>query len=222
MRAIRASSVRRLTGPVNRAFISVAAVAGVLFVVLSVLVVLHPGPFPFDRPAEVDVQAIQFSPLTPFNTFVSALAGFVGVGVGVGLVVVTFIFRRRATPFVAFSALYAAIYNLVNVIIRRPRPTGLPHTTHDLLGYSFPSGHVGFFVWVGVLALVFIARGLPRALYIACCVLVAVVIVGAAISRMYVGAHWLSDVIGGFLVGVCWTSLSLSFGRLTGPIFSPK
>ncbi|MBJ7595006.1 MAG: phosphatase PAP2 family protein [Candidatus Dormibacteraeota bacterium] len=222
MPTIPASRVLRLTGPVNRVFISVAAVAGVLFAVLSVLVVLHPGPFPFDGPAEVDVQAIDFAPLAPFNTFVSALAGFVGVGVGVGIIVVTFIFRRAATPFVAFSAVYSAIYNLVNVIIRRPRPTGVSHTTHDLLGYSFPSGHVGFFVWVGVLALVLLARGLPRALYIVCGVLVAVVIVGAAISRMYVGAHWLSDVVGGFLVGVCWTSLSLSFGRLTGPVFSPK
>lgn len=219
MPAGRASRVRRLTGGIDPRFAAIAIAAGLLFAVLAVLVAVHPAPLAFDRPVELDVQSLKFSPLIPFNAFVSALAGFVGVGVGAAIILVTFIFRRAATPFVAFSAVYSVIYNLVNLIIRRPRPTGVPHTTHDLLGYSFPSGHVGFFVWLGVLALVLLARGLPRTLYVASCAVVAVVVVASAISRMYVGAHWPSDVIGGFLVGVCWTSLSLSIGRLTGPVF---
>jgi len=69
------------------------------------------------------------------------------------------------------------------------------------------------------MAIVLLVRGLPRPVRIACWVLVCIVVVAAALSRIYVGAHWPSDVIGGFLVGVAWTALSLSFGRLTRPVF---
>jgi undecaprenyl-diphosphatase len=215
------SWLHRLTGGVNWAFMSVALMAGMLFALLSVLVAIHPAPFFFDRPIEVAVQSVPAGAFTWFNDFVSAFAGLVGVGVGAAVIVVTFIVRRPATPFVAFSAVYAALYNIVNVIIQRPRPAGVAHTTSNLGGYSFPSGHVGFFLWLSVLAMVLLARGLPRALYVGCWILAAILVVAAALSRIYVGAHWPSDVIGGFLVGLAWTALSLSLGRLTKPVFAP-
>jgi hypothetical protein len=49
---------------------------------------------------------------------------------------------------VAFSAIYASVY----LIVRRPRPEGMAHTTSKLMGFSYPSGHGGFFVWLSVLA----------------------------------------------------------------------
>jgi membrane-associated phospholipid phosphatase len=157
--------------------------------------------------------------IAPINAFVSAFEGLIGVGVGAALILITFVFRRPDTPFVAFSALYVVVYTGINIVIARPRPTGLAHTTPHLTGYSFPSGHVAFFVWLGVVAIVLLARGLPRILFVVCWILVAAVAVGAALSRIDVGAHWPSDVVGGLLVGVAWTSLSLSLGRLTRPIF---
>ena len=199
---------------------TVAIGAGVLFALLTLLVLAHPAPFFFDRPIEVAVQSVNGGSFAWFNDFVSAFSGFVGIGVGAAVIVLTFLLWRPATPFVAFSAIYAAVYNIVNIIVLRPRPSGVAHTTANLGGYSFPSGHVGFFVWLSVLAVVLLARNrLPRPLSIACWGLAAVLVVAAALSRIYVGAHWPSDVIGGFLVGVAWTCLSLSLGRLTEPIF---
>ena len=136
------------------------------------------------------------------------------------MIAVTFLFRRPATPLVAFSALYAAVYNGVNIIVQRPRPSGVAHTTSKMIGYGYPSGHVGFFVWLSVIAVLLLARDrLPRTLYILCWLLAAVFVAAAGLSRIYVGAHWPSDVVGGFLVGVAWICLSLSLGRLTGPAF---
>jgi membrane-associated phospholipid phosphatase len=213
------SLARRIVGEVDPGFMTISAVTGVLFAILAVAVAIHPAPFFFDRPIAVDVQSVKAGAIQPFNTFISAFEGFVGVGVGVAVIAITFVLRRPATLFVAFSALYVVIYTGINIIIARPRPTGLAHTTPHLTGYSFPSGHVAFFVWLGVVAIVLLVRGLPRILFIGCWILVAAVAVGAALSRIDVGAHWPSDVVGGLLVGVAWTSLSLSLGRLTRPIF---
>jgi undecaprenyl-diphosphatase len=218
--AASSSWPHRLTGDINGVFMSIAVVAGVLFALLTALVAIHPAPFFFDRPIETAVQSVNARPFAWFNAFVSAFAGLVGVGVGAAVIVLTFLFRRPATLFVAFSAIYSVLYNVVNIIIQRPRPTGVAHTTSNLIGYSYPSGHVGFFLWLSVLAMVLLARRLPRPLYFACWVLAAVLVVAAALSRIYVGAHWPSDVIGGFLVGLAWTCLSLSLGRLTKPVFS--
>jgi membrane-associated phospholipid phosphatase len=216
------SWLHRLTGDVNPVFLSIAVVAALLFAALTVLVAIHPAPFFFDRPIEVAVQSINARPFAWFNTFVSAFAGLVGVGVGAAVIVLTLLLRRPATPFVAFSAVYSVLYNVVNIIIQRPRPTGVAHTTSNLMGYSYPSGHAGFFLWLSVLALVLLARRLPRPLYVASWVLAVVLVVAAGISRIYVGAHWPSDVVGGLLVGLAWICLSLSLGSLTKPIFEHR
>jgi undecaprenyl-diphosphatase len=210
--------VSRWTGDIDPVFMSIAVASGIAFVVLAFLVAMHPAPFFFDRPISVAVQSINFSPFQPFNDFISAFAGFVGIGVGAAVIAATFIFMRRATAFVAFSAVYSLIYNGVDQLIRRPRPTGLAHTITQLMGHSFPSGHAGFFVWLSVLAVVLLARRLPRPLYLTSWAVAVVFVLAAGVSRIYVGAHWPSDVLGGLLVGVSWTALSLSLGRLTDPI----
>ena len=219
----RASStwLHRLTGDINGTLMTVAVVAGLLFAVLSVLVVMHPAPFFFDRPIEVAVQSVNAGPFDWFNAFVSAFSGFVGIGVGAGVIAITFLVRRRATLLVAFSAIYAAVYNIVNIIVSRPRPTGVAHTTSKLIGLQLSQrarrllcvaerarhGPAGSQAPPTALHRVLVSRGGAR-------------VAAAALSRIYVGAHWPSDVVGGLLVGVAWTCLSLSLGRLTRPVFA--
>ena len=127
-----------LTGDINPVLMTVAIVAGMLFAALTVLVIAHPAPFFFDRPIEVAVQSVNVGPFAWFNGFVSAFSGFVGVGVGAAVIVATFLFRRPATPFVAFSAIYAAVYNIVNIIVLPAAADG--RGTHHLkpVGLQLP------------------------------------------------------------------------------------
>jgi undecaprenyl-diphosphatase len=199
---------------------TVAMVCAVAFALLTIAVALHPAPFWFDRAIAVAVQSQDIPLLNPLHQFVDALAGSTGVAIGAALIVGTFLLARPATPLVALSALYAVIYNCVNFLIRRPRPTGLVHTVHNLGGFSYPSGHVGLFVWVGVLVLL-LARRLPRPIFIASCGLVVIVVLASAYSRVYVGAHWPSDVLGGLLLSIGWIAFVMSFGRLTQPVMEP-
>jgi undecaprenyl-diphosphatase len=221
MTEAKRSAMTRLTGGIDHLYMTIAALCAVACVLLTVAVVLHPGPFWFDTAIAVAIQSQDIQALNPFHQFVNALAGTVGVVIGLAVIAATFLVVRRATPLVAFSALYSMIYNGVNVVVQRPRPTGLAHTVHDLGGFSYPSGHVGMFVWIGVLVLL-LARRLPRKVFWLASGVVLIVVLASAYSRVYVGAHWPTDVLGGLLVGAGWVAFSLSIGRLTEPVFGPR
>ena len=94
---------------------------------------------------------------------------------------------------------------LLKVIIRRPRPVGAEQFLQGH-SFSFPSGHsMGSLVGLGMLAYVLMVFWLPARRYRTPVVVVAlggVLLIGA--SRMYLGVHYLSDVIAGFAAGAVW------------------
>lgn len=88
----------------------------------------------------------------------------------------------------------------------RPRSLASLVTVH---GYSFPSGHA-FFVMVMFGFIAYIAWTSRRVLFrwlVSVFVFVIVVLVG--ISRIYLDAHWLSDVLAGYSLGFAWLVFSL-------------
>jgi len=96
-----------------------------------------------------------------------------------------------------------AINLLVKDLIQRPRPTaGLVNVVATLNSYSFPSGHVmfylGFLGFIWFLAFSLLKPSLKRSLTL---VLFGVLIVLVGISRIYLGEHWASDVLGSYLLG---------------------
>jgi membrane-associated phospholipid phosphatase len=104
-----------------------------------------------------------------------------------------------------------ALSNLVKVAVERVRPDMPP--LHVLSGPSFPSGHAtaAAATWAAV-ALV-VGRGAsPRARAMLAGSAVAIA-VAVACSRVFLGAHWTSDVVGGLLLGWTWFALcAVAFG----------
>lgn len=92
---------------------------------------------------------------------------------------------------------------VVKVAVGRRRPL-LPHPVAHAASASFPSGHaLGSIVAVGALLLV----GLPRVRAAARPVLLAIgvlVVLVIGFSRLGLGVHYLSDVVGGWVLGAGW------------------
>jgi membrane-associated phospholipid phosphatase len=108
----------------------------------------------------------------------------------------------------AVMALVAAVFStainlLVKDLIQRPRPNAKAVTVIDTLNsYSFPSGHVmfylGFFGFIAFLAFSLLKPSMKRNLILA---FISLWIVLIGISRIYLGEHWASDVLGAYLLG---------------------
>jgi undecaprenyl-diphosphatase len=108
---------------------------------------------------------------------------------------------RTAITLLAIVSLTEAAVTLAKLAVSRPRPplaTQLEHAT----GFSYPSGHTaGTTAFVGALLLVYAPSSLRASRRMFRYIVGAFVVVGVAISRIYLGVHWLSDVAGGVLLG---------------------
>jgi len=94
-----------------------------------------------------------------------------------------------------------------------PRPVDL-YSGVDV--YSFPSGHATMSMVVYGFAAVLSAGELPSRWRVFPYTMAALLIAGIALSRLYLGAHWLSDVAGGLALGLAWVAL-LAIARQRHP-----
>jgi len=100
---------------------------------------------------------------------------------------------------------------VLKLVIRRPRPPGAAAFLQHF-SWSFPSGHamaslIGYGMLAYVLTLLWIHR---RSAQIAVVLGAALLIIAIGFSRLYLGVHYFSDVVGGYAAGVLWLSACVS------------
>lgn len=115
---------------------------------------------------------------------------------------------RRAWSWLLVLALTVPGGMLINVLMKFAFHRARPSFDHPLLvltSYSFPSGHVaGATLFYGFLAALLASR-CARWRHRLLLVLAALVLIAlVALSRMYLGAHYLSDVLAAFAEGAAW------------------
>lgn len=195
----------------ERSFASfvVVLVAAVLFAVLLFLVRSKwSGLLNVDKGVANDLH--EFARSHP--SFISAmrLASAIGTTVAwwivLGLVVIWLAIRRlpRLAVFVVVASLGSSLLNnVIKVVVDRARPH-LPDPVASAGGTSFPSGHAqAAIVGYGILLLIFLPaiarRARPWVIGLA-----AVLVLTIGFSRIALGVHYLSDVVGGYLIGAAW------------------
>jgi membrane-associated phospholipid phosphatase len=124
-----------------------------------------------------------------------------------GVIAVAFLWKKRWSRLLVFAATMIG-GSLLNICLKhlfhRQRPV-LENPLVTLTSYGFPSGHtMGSTIFYGLLALFLVEvvkRWPARALIIFFSALI-VLLVG--LSRIYLGAHYLTDVLGAFAAGLAW------------------
>ncbi len=169
----------------------------------------------FDSVVRAVVHGYASHPLTRIMFAVS----FMGSGGLIASALIAFaLFRyfqwRRAAIWLVLTLAGALALDLaLKFAFHRPRPVPffgpIPRT------YSFPSGHSLFsFCFYGVLAGLLAGRVRSIQMRVGIWTVAALLVLAIGISRIYLGVHYPSDVIAGYLVGTIWTATMVVLDRL--------
>lgn len=196
-----------------------AALAVSLFVLIAYAVVVgdDPGPTPGDETAIEVVEWLQ----TGFPTSVAKVITFLGSGAftwGLALVCAALLaWRRRWVEFwvllAGMTITQVGIAELKDAI-DRPRP---PEPLASSSGSGYPSGHAAhsvIYLWLAVTIVLRLRPGMARATAVVVTGIVLTALIG--LSRVYLEVHYLSDVSGGWALGVA----AFSFCAVVGLVVS--
>lgn len=157
----------------------------------------------FDRNVTAGMVNLFGPNLRPFFEFITMLGDPITIFLIAGSIGVYSYVQSNMKLFLAASAipLTLMIGTLLKLLFERARPLTDYAMGMKLQTYSFPSGHSsGSMITFGLLAyLAFMKLPAPWNVPVACALLVLPILIG--ISRVYLGAHFPSDVIAGWLLG---------------------
>lgn len=193
--------------------LAVVVGAGVGFGVLLTLVRFHWGPmYAVDNGAAARLNEI-VAAHGPLVTVLNALSSLGGRAIIIWLVtiaVVGLVIRRqgRLAVYLIVTGVGALLLDpATKAVVDRIRPV-VDMKIGAYAGSSFPSGHaLGSLVAYGALLLVFLPA-IPRRWRSLAIAMVATIVATVGLSRIALGVHFVSDVVGGWLLGLAWLGVT--------------
>jgi undecaprenyl-diphosphatase len=116
--------------------------------------------------------------------------------------------------FILLSVIGGGIIDLIlKLVFARPRPQIVPHLV-SVDSLSYPSGHsvMSMMVYISLIFIIFyldINKNIKLFLLYSAVVLIFLI----GISRMYLGVHYPSDILGGWSLGLIWCSISIKLSN---------
>ncbi|MCL6527321.1 MAG: phosphatase PAP2 family protein [Thermaceae bacterium] len=162
-------------------------------------------PFRWDAPVLAALHSARTPLLDGLMLGLTWAGGAAGMALLAALVLAWLLYRRRAAQalFFTLAAGGAALLNpLLKAVFHRARPDLWPQLTPER-DYSFPSGHAMGSLAV-VAALVVLAWPTRWRWWVA--IPGGLFVLGVGLSRLYLGVHFPSDVLAGWLAGLLWVS----------------
>lgn len=157
------------------------------------------------------IQSFRTKELTQIMKFISKIGDFIGYSIIIFILGVYLLFKRKAIILAHILAiiLTSAVFNIIlKAIINRPRPYG--NSLVNVTFHSFPSGHamsaITFYGLMIYLIFKFIKNS-PSKIFLCSICIVMILLIG--ISRIYLGVHYPTDVIAGYMAGLAVLTFSI-------------
>lgn len=166
----------------------------------------------FDKKIISFVQGLETPALTSMMKFFTFIGGGLPVVI-VTLIIMFFLYkvlhhRGELILFIGVVIGSVILNETLKLIFHRARP--MLHRVIDANGFSFPSGHsMAAFSLYGVVAFLLwrhISTSSGRGMLIVISIIMTIAI---GVSRIYLGVHYPSDVLGGFLASGSWLAISI-------------
>ena len=149
--------------------------------------------------------------ITNTNTSIAKIFTFLGSTLFITILCVLSLIPKKTRFSVVINTLIAVgISQALKRIIRRARPIGVALIKET--GFSFPSGHsmVGFAFYGFIIYLIYKSK-LNKTLKVLLIALFSLLIISIGLSRIYLGVHHATDVIGGFALGYICLYIFIEF-----------
>lgn len=207
----------------GRVLVTFAVLLAVTLAVGTLLVALTPGD---GTALDVAVLDVFHRGRTPLRSRIWSVVTDTGDTLFIvpAAIVIGLAWRWRRGDWLALQLLGGAylgamlLYSVAKIAVGRERPGADVAFTPES-GLAFPSGHASqgsaFWAALALLALT-VVRGTPARVAVAAVSATMAVLV--AVSRLYLGAHWVTDVVAGTVLGTTWAgALWWSLTPRTGP-----
>jgi membrane-associated phospholipid phosphatase len=167
------------------------------------------GPALADQAVLGEAIDLRSGALTRVAVVITDAGSTLSMGVLAGLLTLWLLWthRSREAVFVAVTAGGAALlFTGLKRVLDRPRPPVVDHLV-GATNESLPSGHATMSAAVVGSLVVLLWAGCSAAGRIAVVSAAALWVVAVGLTRIYLGVHWFSDVVAGWLVGGAWLAV---------------
>ncbi len=199
--------IRNLT--VKQKLLGISLIALFVFILIALDVIFDGALVSFDQVVH-SASLSWHIPLWDKILYVITQLGSLAAMLFYSAIILFFLFRKkmqREVRFYLFGMLGStAIFSGIKELVCRDRPSSYIGDFHQH-GYSFPSGHSTMSMTFALLLFFLLYSKVSegyRAVLIAFCILFPLMI---GFSRIYLGVHYFSDVMGGFTLGIFWVML---------------
>ena len=143
---------------------------------------------------------------TPIALYITSFANTVWL-IGLSIVLLILIKNKKIGASICINLGLSSLVNyILKQVLKRPRPIENVLLTEN--GYSFPSGHsMVSMAFYGFLIYLIFKNVKNKYLKFGLITLLSILIICIGMSRIYLGVHYTSDVIAGFLVGIIYLVL---------------
>lgn len=159
----------------------------------------------------LELDKIVYNFINSFSTnkltlFFKIITQFAGGYILVGICILTFLFikKKRYFTLISLNLINTTLFNqILKLMFARERPFGI--AIIDENGYSFPSGHsMAAMSFYGLLIYIIFKSKISTKIKYILIIILSLLILLIGISRIYLGVHYTSDVIGGFCLSVSY------------------